>query len=68
METLKHPACTVGWVVRLSCSWLSLGEGTPNFLWEKSHLDNTDTVCKKEKKRKKEKELKTGEEFDANDC
>ena len=26
METLKHPACTVGWVARLCCSWLSQGK------------------------------------------
>ena len=26
METLKHPACTVGWVARLYCSWLSQGK------------------------------------------
>ena len=24
MRTLKRPACTVGWVTRLCCSWLSL--------------------------------------------
>ena len=23
METLKHPACTIGWVAQLCCSWLS---------------------------------------------
>ena len=28
METLKHPACTVGWVVPLCCSWLSTGKAT----------------------------------------
>ena len=28
-ETLKHPACTVGWVARLCRSWLSLGKATP---------------------------------------
>ena len=28
METLKHQACTVGWVVRLCCSWFSLGKAT----------------------------------------
>ena len=28
METLKHPACTVNWVVQLSHSWLSLGKAT----------------------------------------
>ena len=27
METLKHPACTVGWVARLCRSWLSPGGG-----------------------------------------
>ena len=26
MQTLKHPACTVGWVAPLCCSWLSLGK------------------------------------------
>ena len=25
-ETLKHQACTKGWVARLCCSWLSLGK------------------------------------------
>ena len=28
METLKHPACTVGWVARLCRSWLSPGKAT----------------------------------------
>ena len=28
IETLKHPACTVGWVARLCCSWLSPGKAT----------------------------------------
>ena len=41
METLKRPACTVGWVARLCRSWPSPGEGNPNFPWEKSHRDNT---------------------------
>ena len=27
-ETLKHPACTVGWVARLCRSWLSPGKAT----------------------------------------
>ena len=27
-ETLKHPACTVGWVARLCPSWLSPGKAT----------------------------------------
>ena len=26
METLKHPACTGGWVMQLCCSWLSPGK------------------------------------------
>ena len=41
METLKHPACTLGWVAQLCRSWLFPGEGNPNFPWEKSHWDNT---------------------------
>ena len=28
MKTLKHPACTVGWVARLCRSWLSLRKAT----------------------------------------
>ena len=28
METLKHQACTLGWVARLCCSWLSPGKAT----------------------------------------
>ena len=28
METLKHPACTVGWVALLCRSWLSPGKAT----------------------------------------
>ena len=28
METLKHQACTVGWVAWLCCSWLSSGKAT----------------------------------------
>ena len=28
METLKHPACTVGWVARLCRSWLSPRKAT----------------------------------------
>ena len=28
METLKHPACTVNWVARFCCSWLSPGKTT----------------------------------------
>ena len=36
METLRHPACSTGWVARLCCSWLSPGKSNPNFPWEKS--------------------------------
>ena len=46
-ETLKHPACTMDWVVRL----LQLafpGESNPNLPWKKSQWDNT--VVKKKKK------------------
>ena len=28
METLTHPACTVGWKAKLCCSWLSQGKAT----------------------------------------
>ena len=28
MKTLKHSACTLGWVAWLCCSWLSLGKAT----------------------------------------
>ena len=28
MESLKHPACTLGWVARLCRSWLSPGKAT----------------------------------------
>ena len=31
METLKHPACTVGWVARLCRSWLFPGKATRIF-------------------------------------
>ena len=41
IETLKHQACTVGWVARLCRSWLSPRKSNPNFPWEKSHWDNT---------------------------
>ena len=40
METLKHPACTVGWVAKLS-QLAFPGGSNPNFPWEKSHLENT---------------------------
>ena len=54
METRKDPACTLslilGWVARLSCSWLNLGKATPNFPWEKFPLgqhsiQNTNTLA-----------------------
>ena len=31
MEMLKHPACTIGWVARLSHNWLSPGKATQIF-------------------------------------
>ena len=31
VETLKHPACTAGWVARLCRSWLSPGKATRIF-------------------------------------
>ena len=40
IETLKHPACTLGWVARLS-QLAFPGESNPNFPCEKSHWDNT---------------------------
>ena len=43
-ETLKHPACIVGWVARLCCSWLSPGKSNPTFPLEKSQRDNTVAV------------------------
>ena len=41
--TMKHPACTVGWVVQLCHSWLS-------FPWEKPHRDSTGVTSKTKKK------------------
>ena len=52
METLKQPACTVGWEAQLS--WRSAtqlafpGESNPDFPWKKSQWDNT--AVKKKKK------------------
>ena len=40
METLKHPACTVGWVARL-LQLAFLRKSNSNFLWEKSHWDSS---------------------------
>ena len=31
METLRHPACSVGWIAQLCCSWLSHRKSNPNF-------------------------------------
>ena len=53
METLKHPACTVGWEARLSRSWLSPGDDIPNFPREKSRWDNT--AAKRGGRRRKRK-------------
>ena len=40
LETLKHPACTINLVVRVS-QLAFPGESNPDFLWwEKSHVDN----------------------------
>ena len=40
METLKYQACTVGWVARLCCSWLSPGKAT----WISNGRNPTGTV------------------------
>ena len=55
METLKHPACTVGLVAQLCCSCLPPREGNPNFPWEKSLRDNT--IIKSFKKFKEVKKM-----------
>ena len=47
METLKHPACTLDWVTRLS-QLAFPGKSNPNFPWKKSHRDNI--VVKKQYK------------------
>ena len=46
LDTLKHPACTAGWVARLS-QLAFPGEGNPSLKWEISHWDYT--VIKSEK-------------------
>ena len=33
VETLKHPACTIGWVAQLCRSWLSPGKATQISHW-----------------------------------
>ena len=48
METLKHPACTVGWVARLCRSWLSPGKAT-----RISHGRNSNGTIQLLKKKKK---------------
>ena len=50
METLKHPACTIGWIARLS-QLAFPKERNLNFSWEKSHWDNA--MDKKNKKKKR---------------
>ena len=51
IETLKHPACTVGWVARLCRSWLSLEKATRIYHGKKSHWGNT--VVKKQTNKQK---------------
>ena len=48
METLKHPACTLGWVVWLCCSCLSPGKAT-----QISHGRNPKGTIQQLKKRRK---------------
>ena len=43
-EKQKHPACTIGWVASLCCSWLSPGK-KPEFLKEEIPLGQYS--CKK---------------------
>ena len=52
METLKLPVCTIGWVAQLS-QLAFPRESNANFLWDKSHWDNTVVKKKKQKKKKK---------------
>ena len=53
METLEHPACTLGWVARLCCSWLSPGKATRIF-----HGRNPVGTIQLLKKKKKVKKVK----------
>ena len=53
METLKHPARTLGWVARLCCSLLTSGKATRIMPWEKSHWDNTVVKSKVKEERSK---------------
>ena len=48
MKTLKHPACTVGWVVRLCRSWLSRGRQSEFPMGE---IPLEQYSCKKKKKK-----------------
>ena len=46
VETLKHPACTLSWVARLCCSWLSPGKATrishwKSPIWTIQHTNST---------------------------
>ena len=52
METLKHPACTLGWVVRLCQNWLSPGR-QPKFPHRKNPIGTIHLFKKKKKKKKK---------------
>ena len=47
MKTLKHTACTIGWVVRLS-QLVFPRDSNPNFPWEKIQMGQYS--CKKKKK------------------
>ena len=55
METLKHPACTVGWVARLCRSWLSPGKATR--ISHGRNLKRDDSVAKKQKQNKTNKKV-----------
>ena len=48
METLKHTACTVGWVARLCYSWLSPGKAT-RICHEKNPIGTIQLFKKKKK-------------------
>ena len=70
METIKHPACTVGWVAWLSCSWLSPGKAT-----RISHGRNPIWTIQLQKVKKKEKKVSVGivqhaivRKFQLSDC
>ena len=54
MDTLKHPACTVGWVARLRRSWLSRGKATPISHGKNTIWDWHNTVVEGIKKKKKQ--------------